>query len=500
MVKKLVLCVLAALAIVLLPSCSPGPTPTAGVPTTQAKAPTVTPVPATATATSVVAVPTTAPTETPVPATATSIAATQTKAPAAATAEPTATAPKAAPTAGASFAYPPPPTGIPAVLPSAQPLGKLVAFAWNNLGMHCAQKDYSMFLILPPYNVFWTQAVARGEDPRILSGGATVSYSVPQVTNPVPHTNFWDYAAAYGWQLQPGIGLKGKGTSGSMDAAGDHWIADGVPVVDVNDDGTWDPYPFFVVTVKDSTGKVAAETVNVAPVSTEMSCYLCHVADTIPDSMAVILQAHDGKQGTNLLSQAKSGRPAMCSSCHADPAMGVTESKGSPLSLSAAVHTFHADKMTGAQVPENVCQACHPGPQTQCLRDVMAKAGVTCIDCHGGMADVGAAARTSWVNLPRCESCHTAALGRATTRRIDNPNQYLTADDASLYRNSKAHGGGGIYCAACHGSPHAIYPTLTARDNEQSIRLQGRAGPIIQCIVCHMEQPEERFFHQRTRD
>jgi hypothetical protein len=268
----------------------------------------------------------------------------------------------------------------------------------------------------------------------------------------------------------------------------------------VNDDGTWDPYPFFVVTVKYSAGQVAAETVNVAPVSTEMSCYLCHAADTIQNSMAVILQAHDGKQGTSLLSQAKAGQPVMCISCHADPAMGVTESKGSPLSLSAAVHTFHADKMTGSQMPANECQACHPGPQTQCLRDAMAKAGITCIDCHGGMADVGATSRTSWVNLPKCETCHTPALARATTRHIDNPNQYLTADGASLYRNSKAHGGGGIYCAACHGSPHAIYPTLTARDNEQSIRLQGRAGSITQCVVCHMGQPEEGFFHQRTGD
>ncbi len=39
---------------------------------------------------------------------------------------------------------------------------------------------------------------------------------------------------------------------------------------------------------------------------------------------------------------------------------------------------------------------------------------------------------------------------------IENPNEHLTKDSASLYRHSKAHGGGGIYCCACHGFPPSI--------------------------------------------
>jgi hypothetical protein len=392
--------------------------------------------------------------------------------------------------------YPAAPTGIPAgVLPAAQPLGSVVAFAWNNLGMHCFQSDYSQFLILPPYNVFWTQVVARGEDPRIINGNVTAQYSMPQVTNPVAHTNFWDYAAAYGWNLQPGIGLNGKGTSGTLDASGDHFIAEGVPVVDVNDDGTWDPYPFFLVQVTDNSGQTLAETVNVAPASTEMSCYLCHVSDSIQGVMANILQAHDRNSATSLAQQAQGGQPVLCNSCHADPAMGVMENHNSQTTLSGAMHTFHADKLVGSQLPQNTCQACHPGPQTQCLRDAMATAGIVCTDCHGGMSDLGDPSRTPWVNMPTCTSCHTQALTKSNTRHIDNPNQSLTLSSDALYRNSKAHGGGGIYCAACHGSPHAIYPTITARDNEQSIRLQGHAGPITECVVCHMGTPDESFWH-----
>jgi len=391
------------------------------------------------------------------------------------------------------------PAGIPAgVLPPAQPLGDYVAFAWNNLGMHCYQTDYSQFLILPPYNVLWTQVIARSgggrEDPSIVSGGVTVSYSVPQVTKPADHSNFWQYAAAYGWNLQPGVGLTGKGTAGTMDAAADHFIAEGVPVVDVNDSGTWDPYPFFVVDVQ-SSNQTVAQTVNVAPSSTEMSCNLCHPGSTIPGVFAGILQTHDRNQGTGLAQQAQGGKPVLCNSCHADPAMGVMENKVSKFTLSGAMHTFHADKMTGSQLPENTCQACHPGPQTQCLRDAMAKADITCTDCHGTMQEMGDPARTPWVNLPTCQSCHGQNLGKATTTHIDSPNRKLAASSDALYRNSKAHGGGGIYCAACHGSPHAIYPTLTDRDNQQSIRLQGHAGPISECQVCHVQQPDEPFWH-----
>jgi hypothetical protein len=371
----------------------------------------------------------------------------------------------------------------------------MVVFAWNNLGMHCYQSDYSQFLILPPYNVFWAQVIARGDDPSIFSNGIVANYSLPQVTRPAEHTNFWDFAAAFGWNLQRGIGLTGKGISGALDSQGDHFIAEGVPVVDVNDDGTWDPYPFFVVQVQTNSAQTVAETVNVAPASTEMSCYICHSGKTIQESMANILKAHDRNQGTDLAKQAQNGKPVLCNSCHADPAMGVIDNHGSQTTLSGAVHTFHADKMVALDLPQNTCQACHPGPQTQCLRDIMASAGISCTDCHGEMSDVGSSDRTPWVNLPKCESCHTLALTKATAIHIDNPNQNLTASSDQLYRNRKAHGGGGIYCAACHGSPHAIYPTITERDNQQSIRLQGHAGPITECSVCHIGQPDEAFWH-----
>jgi hypothetical protein len=202
----------------------------------------------------------------------------------------------------------------------------------------------------------------------------------------------------------------------------------------------------------------------------------------------------------HLWQQAAGGKPVLCHSCHADPAMGVHENKNCESSLSAARHGFHASKVTepGRQLPKNVCHACHPGPQTNCLRDVMSQSGITCTDCHGPMATVADRNRTPWTTMPSCTTSHTDELSAAEESHIDSPNEHLTADAASLYRHSKSHGGGGIYCAACHGSPHAVTPTGTVRDNEQAIRLQGYKGPISQCTVCHEEDPEDDFWHFRS--
>lgn len=401
-----------------------------------------------------------------------------------------------------SFDYPDVPSGLPAGLPPAQSLGKTIVLAWNDLGMHCYQPDFSMFQILPPHNVFWAQVIARGKKPTIVTEGIELRYKTLHVTNPVRYTNFWDYADAYGWQLEPDKGLAGKGTSGQMEAAEDHFVAEGVPVVDTNDDGTWDPFPMFTVSVENAAGESLAQTLNVAAASSEMACDLCHVADSMQGSMAAILKAHDENENTELLTQAEAGKPIMCSSCHADPAMGVTENKDCELGLSAAMHGFHADKFAEAErkLPKNQCHACHPGPKTKCLRDVMSQSGLTCTNCHGGMAEVGDPARTAWVNLPSCTTCHTGELEDPEEFRIENPNEHLTKNAASLYRNSKAHGGGGIYCAACHGSPHAVTPTSTERDNQQAIRFQGHKGPIDECTVCHLEKPDGKFWHFRETE
>ena len=54
----------------------------------------------------------------------------------------------------------------------------------------------------------------------------------------------------------------------------------------------------------------------------------------------------------------------------------------------------------------------------------------------------------------------------------------------TLYRNSN-NGHGGLYCESCHTSPHAILPSREERDNRQNVALQGYAGTLTECYVCH---------------
>ena len=55
-----------------------------------------------------------------------------------------------------------------------------------------------------------------------------------------------------------------------------------------------------------------------------------------------------------------------------------------------------------------------------------------------------------------------------------------------LYRNGKEPHGD-VPCAACHGGAHAVWPNRDpkANDNVTALELQGHAGNIDDCTVCH---------------
>ncbi len=56
--------------------------------------------------------------------------------------------------------------------------------AANDLGMHCADKDYQIFSILPPFNVVHAQVVKVGDEPQILSNKAvSVTYQAASSPN-----------------------------------------------------------------------------------------------------------------------------------------------------------------------------------------------------------------------------------------------------------------------------------------------------------------------------
>ncbi|MGZ3591988.1 MAG: cytochrome c3 family protein, partial [Thermodesulfobacteriota bacterium] len=69
-----------------------------------------------------------------------------------------------------------------------------------------------------------------------------------------------------------------------------------------------------------------------------------------------------------------------------------------------------------------------------------------------------------------CEQCHGT--------------NYTTG--GNLYRNSTGHGG--VYCAACHSSPHAWWPSKLWADNMQPTKLQRAPYAIGDCRVCHTKK------------
>ena len=344
------------------------------------------------------------------------------------------------------------------------PTATYQVIAWNDLGMHCMDSDYSIFSILPPYNNMWAQVIRLGPDPAIVTSGVTVTYRYENNTTSVGKTNFWQYAQVlFGVSLPPDIGLTGRGVSGTMTAGTGVFNAEGIPLTQFYDDLTSNPYQTAIVEVRDAQNNLLAETRTISGVSTEMHCSNCH-NDRGVEGISTgnyrtnILTLHDREEETSLMAH----QPVLCASCHPDPILGTG---GTAPVFSRAIHGKHAEA-----IPQTLdgCYDCHPGPTTQCLRGAMFSAGLTCVNCHGTMSQLASSSRTPWMNEPDCGQCH--AYG-------SQPGQ--------LYRHSTGHGG--VYCEACHGSTHAEFPSTLAADNAQSIRLQGYDGPVGSCQVCHTD-------------
>jgi predicted CxxxxCH...CXXCH cytochrome family protein len=346
-----------------------------------------------------------------------------------------------------------------------------VVFAWNDLGMHCLNPSYDTAVILPPYNTVWAQVVRRGSPPQVVTAGLSAEYRIVDNTSSVHKRSFgqfWTYVQQlFGVTLSPDTGLNletptlHNGLSGTMVAKADHFQVNGIPVTPVNDADVWNPYQVVEVTIKDSGGTVLAQTRATVPTSDEINCAKCHGSNPFTD----ILQRHDAAQGTALMNQ----RPVLCASCHGSPALGQSGKGSSGKYLSEAIHGFHAS--LGA-----ACYDCHPGTSTKCNRSLAhtaADGNCSNASCHGSMATLAAAitsgAKVPWLTEPRCVSCH------ADVAEVDT--------GTTLYRNAVGHGG--MYCAGCHGSPHAMVPSREASDNYQALQYQGVAKSLGSCGACH---------------
>ncbi len=440
------------------------------------------------------------------------------------------------------------------------PDGPPTVIAWNDLGMHCIDPDFSVFSILPPFNTINAQVIFNSglQDD---GSGITLTYeSVADAngsinTTSIGKTNFWSHVQdLFGVSPAPDVGLTGSGMPGpgnvpqpmDYDPAWAWFQGEGIPLTPLDDNLEKNPYPLMRITARNSAGQVLASTVTSVPNSQELECSRCHSSggspfarpaagwafdpDPLRDDRLNILQLHDerhlgeavfdaaladaGYSSAGLLATSQTdGTAVLCSRCHVSNALPGTGLPGiTP--MTQAIHGLHGNVVNAQgdlldDIPDrSSCYLCHPGFDTQCLRGAMGKAigpdgehAMDCQSCHGNQSDVGDPDRVGWLDQSTCQNCHTGtAIDNAGEIRftsvfdaggdphVATNNIFATTPDVpedgfSLYRFSSGHGG--LQCSACHGPPHAIYPTDFANDNVQSELLQGHVGTVTDCATCH---------------
>ena len=428
--------------------------------------------------------------------------------------------------------------------------GAYVVLVWSELGIHCIDgKDYSVFAVLPPFNVIHAQLVRRGEPPQIITTGVTLTYeaftdpsgSINTYSAP-GKTNFWDWVRTlFLNSIPPNVGLAGYQVQSrtpqplTYNATLGYWEAVGIPTVPFDDAGRRKPYPMGKIVAR-LAGQVVASSTVVFSVSDEMNCNTCHGSNTdlyakpnagwennpdpSKDTKLNILKKHDDRfniaqylpalaaKGYNydatLYRTATGGTAVLCDACHSSNALPGTGLQGiNPLTQD--MHTLHGpqillrtgQKLDDATTPFNSCYLCHPGLTTRCQRGAMVK--TACMNCHGNLTRVGSPTRVGWMTLPSCQMCHNSGVRYPTAYdgngqcRVTSDTHFATTPNVpspgfSLYRFSNT-GHGQLYCSGCHGMQHAEYPTLVANDNAYSIALQGHTGKIAECNVCHTNLP-----------
>jgi mono/diheme cytochrome c family protein len=396
---------------------------------------------------------------------------------------------------------------IPVVSSEDNIFDQYTLLAWTNKGMHLHADCMGQFILGQPVGTIQAQLIRRGEIPEHVMDEITMSYTI--------HS---------------------QKISGEMiyDDISMTYAADNVKLTDIDKNNNYNPYPIITIEAKSKkTHKCLARTQIVFAVSSAMACKNCHGGQwknnaqtgVSKETALDILQTHDRMNQTSLIDNLRDGKAISCNQCHYSTKK---KSKIQMLSLSSAMHGFHANYIDDKT--HNACLNCHAAHNgnSLCYRGLHVEMGLTCVDCHGNLADHALALlvhennkgnqaaqrymkhlkpnqvdpieniepRTPWIQEPDCLSCHIDYEAPETDSGFNKWND--SAD--TLFRNQT--GDAGIRCTGCHGAPHALYPAKnifdTNRDNIQALQYQKKARPIggnQQCSACHMIHMTDNYHH-----
>ncbi len=406
--------------------------------------------------------------------------------------------------------------------------------AVNDLGMHCMDREYSVFSILPPFNVVNAQVVKPGPQGRPIlldetqvevRYGASVDPLGSVNSRSVGKTDFWQHAQAlFGAQLAPGEGLLGlympadapnPGPQALSWSAAHAWFAaDGIPITPIDDLGGVNTYPLMRISAFDrASGARIAATDIVVPVAQETDCRNCHATGSIAandpsvswsndldpeiQTKRNILILHDHDEGTSLMAS----QPVLCASCHYSRALDLAGAGPGPTqighaSMSNAMHNHHGKLLDSTGQPvfppagdaQQTCYQCHPGAVTQCARGAMVNGGMECRDCHGGMLAVGAEypllaggsidgqndfqPRRPWLDMPRCQSCHTGDA----LNHLSGPGYVLAADGIRLKQ---------AFRSGDNSASPIARPASRFAENADSLYRFSKGHGSVGCEMCH---------------
>ncbi|MDX2504818.1 MAG: cytochrome C [Gammaproteobacteria bacterium] len=204
-------------------------------------------------------------------------------------------------------------------------------------------------------------------------------------------------------------------------------------------------------------------------------------------------QCHPGRR-TDCLRGAMSNGGMLCQDCHGDMEQvgndftrGITSANPGAFELGGDFYT-NPDQPRVPWANEPGCGSCHTG---DALDNLVGTEGTVVNIADTNMNPDGIRLFQAYRSGDSKATPIVPTNKRFAENVIEEDNLAVTGrndpriGNPMLYRVSTGHEG--IFCEACHGATHGIWPNKNpnANDNVASEQLQGHRGTIIECSTCH---------------